>query len=490
MIPFSQMLRKFIDAKGHTINEVSRYTGIDHSTLYKFISGTRTPSGIDTVNRIAEYLRLSVKEADDLRGSYYFSTQGEVHYYGAQQILELMARLSDDVPRELPVEKNAFPVQNTEQVLHGQKQINETFLSLCLEAGNRGDKKLLVFSTGNDPALFTALARVCITCRDLSVKHLQVLDNSGQVGTDYRIFNIGLLNNVMPMVLRCPRYSVRGIYADISTLESLRSVPMQILWTEQGALVYALDWSNGFLVRDAEKVLALYDSLVRLSRGAREFVYRTTTEEMLAVNRTIASTCRNTCGQNDKTYFFDAGMCCVLILDEKETFAEKHLNMDEPARSAFIDALHGYLPVQKAYLRSVAGRTKILCAVQGITNFCETGYINEINPDVMTPLSVEERIAAMVKWKEAYEKGFFTMVDIQHLKPTCCTMIQASPTFAVFEIAGEGGSYMTAEVKEPGIVSLIYWFCEYAATEFALTRDKGIAYLDECIQRLREHGDH
>ena len=76
MSKFSQLLSQYIEEKNVRIYSLAEYCGIDRSFMYKIVHGKRTPGSASTVNKIADYLRLTPGECRELTDAYFITVQG------------------------------------------------------------------------------------------------------------------------------------------------------------------------------------------------------------------------------------------------------------------------------------------------------------------------------------------------------------------------------------------------------------------------------
>ena len=59
MSEFSNLLSELIRSEEIHVADLTRYCGLDRSTMYKLINGKRSPGSLETVQKIADYVQLS-----------------------------------------------------------------------------------------------------------------------------------------------------------------------------------------------------------------------------------------------------------------------------------------------------------------------------------------------------------------------------------------------------------------------------------------------
>lgn len=86
MDSFSDKFQYYLDLKGLKIADVQRFSGLNLTTLYKMLDGSRAPTKLEVVEKIAESLCLNSEEREDLIESYYLTRLGPIGYYGRREV--------------------------------------------------------------------------------------------------------------------------------------------------------------------------------------------------------------------------------------------------------------------------------------------------------------------------------------------------------------------------------------------------------------------
>lgn len=64
MDSFSDKFQYYLDLKGLKIADVQRFSGLNLTTLYKMLDGSRAPTKLEVVEKIAESLCLNSEERE------------------------------------------------------------------------------------------------------------------------------------------------------------------------------------------------------------------------------------------------------------------------------------------------------------------------------------------------------------------------------------------------------------------------------------------
>lgn len=100
MSKFSQLLSQYIEEKNVRIYSLAEYCGIDRSFMYKIVHGKRTPGSASTVNKIADYLRLTPGECRELTDAYFITVQGSDNFYRRKHVLAFLNDFKNIVNRD------------------------------------------------------------------------------------------------------------------------------------------------------------------------------------------------------------------------------------------------------------------------------------------------------------------------------------------------------------------------------------------------------
>ena len=492
MIPFSSMLRQLMSSKDTTMNELSRAAMIDRSTLYKITNGTRKPSSSDVVARIADCLRLNRKERSDLRDAYYLTVLGPARFYGGRNITELLNQLgSRRSAAALPFTgftENILPNRENHIVLCDADDIRRSLFCAMTDAGISKAGEIRLFTSALTPAMISMLRYTCATFPDLQVEHLIVFDNAKNIAEDGHLYNLEVLNGILPLIASHKNYHVRCVYADISSLRSFSTMPGEILITDRACITYSREIDHAILSTDPD-IFAMWSEIFdNLNDSAYDYFTDLSPELFFADVQHVIQADR----PKAQHYVLNPGLCVVLLLDP-ETDMDLPARVlhfpDEQMKEDFIARFTDYLPKQKALLDSQADSLTQLCTRQGVEYFTKTGYINEISSAISNPLSYADRLKFLKRWRALYEAGRFVLLDFPFLRRDACVCLCSTPKDLHLQISAEDGLFLTERVQEPGITTLFYWYCEFLSKEYSMERGAALAFFDDCARYLAKKAE-
>lgn len=122
MLNFSEQLNEYMKNYSISTVDLAKETGFDRTAIYRYVKGTRIPSDIEVVKKIADALQMPAREKKELIEAYDKLVWGEENVYSWQYIQELMETFYE-------IEKKESSFQNYWRMSR-ELQINTDILSL------------------------------------------------------------------------------------------------------------------------------------------------------------------------------------------------------------------------------------------------------------------------------------------------------------------------------------------------------------------------
>lgn len=201
MNPFASKLQALLDEKQFKILDLERFTGINRSTLYKFLNGQRELTGIDVVYQIADCLCLNHLQREELTEAYYLTRMGPLSYYGRKEVIRFYQEISISKDYEtspfLPFASIQLePKQRI--VLNGAQNVNlaiEYFLYMAAQQ-NKEQESIISENIADDVTL-SIIQKIGKLYPEFHCTHLILLDDSIErtVELSHQIYNINILTN-------------------------------------------------------------------------------------------------------------------------------------------------------------------------------------------------------------------------------------------------------------------------------------------------------
>ena len=210
MTNFSTLLSSFIEAKSIQIYPLTQYCNLDRSTMYKYINGKRLPPRQELVERIADYMRLSPSEHDELLTAWKIALIGEEDYYNRKNAENFILNFPD-VSKIDPLILSSFSVSSgTEnpdplsdcQALSSQTAINHAVSQTILREAEKEDGRLALLLQPDNDYLFHFLTSLGESECTLSIEQILCLNNSSQLDKSYHSLNLLYIQNELPLYIR------------------------------------------------------------------------------------------------------------------------------------------------------------------------------------------------------------------------------------------------------------------------------------------------
>ena len=90
---FSKMLKRLVEENGDSVSRLSQITGIDRTTLSKYISGSRLPSE-EALKKLLAVIKPTEEERKQVLSQFELESSGELLYDQRQSVKEMLERLS------------------------------------------------------------------------------------------------------------------------------------------------------------------------------------------------------------------------------------------------------------------------------------------------------------------------------------------------------------------------------------------------------------
>lgn len=124
MSKFSEYLKFLLEQNGESISSVARKAGIERTSIHKALSDRRVLA-YKAVQKLSEYLQLTLDENAELFRLYNMLLQGENAYASRQEMVDLFRELAALHPETAPVLPECGEAPKPADILHGK-------LAVCL----------------------------------------------------------------------------------------------------------------------------------------------------------------------------------------------------------------------------------------------------------------------------------------------------------------------------------------------------------------------
>ena len=194
MSNFSVVLSKLMDQKSMESKDVISYTGINRSTFFKIRSGTRSPSGLEMIEKIAIALRLDEEDRTMLFEAYEIDQIGPYKYYGmkaVEKFFQAEGRLSEMPAMTIKIPQ--FPIDKAMQVFRDSTEITSLIYGML----NEKSSQIMIMENGMSDVYINGIAQASAANKDTEFHHVFLMDSTETVGINHQLYNIECFCNVV-----------------------------------------------------------------------------------------------------------------------------------------------------------------------------------------------------------------------------------------------------------------------------------------------------
>lgn len=386
---FSEYLQKFMKTNSISMMDLSIETDIDRTVIYRYVKGTRIPSDIDVVVRIADALQMTVSEKGYLLKEYDKLILGEPMVYSYQYIQKLLHNLSqlDDtsnvvdsqwqIKREPKTNDTLIELKSKEEIV---TYIMELFRYI---AESENTEKILLVMQPIYEEIQQFLPQIL---KKESVEMEQIICMEQDTNQNYK--NLDLLLGVLPICFSFAGYEVFYYYDALKNHINNMTYFPNILIMQDFVVQFDYEMRYGIVVKNHIYVTTVRRHYGLMRKETRRLMVREKNPKL--IGDFLMRWDMKNCG-----IFFEH-LCMVFCLDRQ--ILEDSINPIQ-GKKEFIDVLletRGEWKKEK-FIKSKYMADDIVSygSRKGLKEFMDTGYIKEFPKALYRPLSYEERMLVL-----------------------------------------------------------------------------------------------
>lgn len=490
MNPFASKLQALLDEKQFKILDLERFTGINRSTLYKFLNGQREPTGIDVVYQIADCLCLNHLQREELTEAYYLTRMGPLSYYGRKEVIRFYQEISISKDYEtspfLPFASIQLePKQRI--VLNGAQNVNlaiEYFLYMAAQQ-NKEQESIISENIADDVTL-SIIQKIGKLYPEFHCTHLILLDDSIErtVELSHQIYNINILTKLLPLSPRLPHYQVYYRYGNIQAEKNDPAYLPNVVIAGEYVIQYSSNHRYGIVTRD-DAVRELYSHLLMENKRISKPFFSSKSQQDWDHLSTMPGIQQQLKAKDSQVYLFIPGIFAYTIIarygtQDPQIFSALHVNQ---ARMETFLKKNPFMVDSDLYHDP---DIFLFFPKTSVDYFAEYGRLSDIPDSWKDQLSVEERITAFQRWILQIHQNNLIMMDFPEISsPVSVFSLTTKDAVSFVRMDENSHSLMTAEVREPSIVYNFYGFWQEREQTRQYSQEETISYIEEKIEELR-----
>lgn len=400
MSVLSDKLKYFLSRKGYSMAELAVRSGIERSTLYQYIRGSRHLKSRSQLEILMAELQLTPDERLELLETYEIAQVGKVKYDRRCRVREILGSLLT-IEGKTPAVPNLAPGRKVreagQQLVQGELEVHRLVNHVIYEAVARDDEIRILAQPDNE-RLMESLLLLCNGNFRTKVTQIICLEvNGGRDGCR----NLDMVLQILRYGIGIFHYEPRYYYGNPAEHYGVMTVLPFLIVTERFAVQISSDWKEAVITSDAEIVASLKRRFERMRRQSYTL--------MDCVDGAGGSQARWGMEYLDASDFSHtielcAGLCSVPFWDEE--LIDRYLNKHIPGRDNLVRNYTAY--VTALYQAKRRGDVTVLMNPSFVKAFMQDGVFREY-PALFfeSPVSVEDRKKIVARILEAAEEGWY-----------------------------------------------------------------------------------
>ena len=477
---FSEQLRSFISQKNASISQMAVFCGIDRSSMYKIVHGTRRPASDALVRQIALFLKLSPEECDILHEKYLILQNGQENYRRQKGIHAFLQTCFDDVPASVPYdieELFSFSLsqpQESSLALRGTEMILNVYGIIIQKEMERENGLVRIRMQPEDRFMDLLLTLHSFRRQEngFRIQHIMSLDGSS-LDEESSTVNLALIHAALPVCKACLGYDLYYFHTNLRTEQQTFSFLPYVVITTDYALQISVDLRFAIL-HSLPEVVSFWgemfsrnlSSCVNMTAPVRDY------RDLLFFGK-----------QRDAArgpVLLDMFPCVSFCLTPE--LIDRYVIRNLPDRSPLLRAFQEVVQQDREYVTS--SPATILTSERGIRAFLETGLLPAYPSELYEPIRPADRILLLQRYREI---AHMRSVTFRILKDSFANTSSASSAWmddhcAYFLFADRQQHYKYLFIRDPGILSALQSFFRNLREDLCLSRAESLEVLDGLLR--------
>ena len=473
---FSAELDAIMATRDVALAGVIRDTGISRAAFFKYRNGSRLPSDIKTVERLADVLQLNFDERRRFREGYLIDQIGEYKYRGMMAIEKLLCTpagflCAGNAEKAVSGENSD---EDTGTALSGMLPVTMKIMSVMRDGLRKGD--VTVFETISSDSMFRVIGQVKGSIHEHELTHIMAMNGSDNASAEDRLYNVERLGSIIRTLCSSEGYRPYYYYASLSTLRTLGILTTNFILTRDTVLCYAEDYSSAVVLREPENV-ALYGNIAAgVMRIASPYAEKKSLADGIKTYNMFNCS-------SEMRYSFIPGMCLTSVIKDTDDLLVKNVRHDIEGMDSFLAGYKDYAVNLQTSIAQNKGKYHYVVSGPGLRHTSETGTINEFPRDATIPLDREGTFKLMRRFRRLSAAYDFRVMDDDRLPPDNTIGVEAVPGLAIISLILPGEFAMRVIViREQSTAALIYDYLSMAYENRTLTGEEREKWYDRLLE--------
>lgn len=483
MSTFSRLLNSLVHQKDISVYPMTQYCGIDRTLMYKYLNGKDYPKEQAIVDRMADFMRLSPLESEELLTAWKIEKIGWKEWNSRRNVEDFLLSLPDisDFSRKFKTAGGTSAKQTVTapsvssfhasypdcRALPTQTALNTVISQVIMDEVQKENGRLCLMLQPDYDYLFHLLMGLGEYEHELPIDHILCLGNSSQSDRAVQDHNLAYLQKILPLYVRALDYNIYYYYDAVeSHFSNLNGLSCLIL-TSSCAVTCTSDFQSGILYGKPEIVQMLRKHFDTCREKCSPF---------FSPIHSIEDTCEMTLkffSENDEYYSLQPEPCIIPFLTPD--LVDRVIRSDLPGRTELLSLLNDFLRHRKDSV--FTENYHIFHTAPGLRRFMETGRSYEIPEDLYVPFSPEDRKLLLYRLSAFFPERYHLLRGpLENLPQNFHLWVSASNGYIMFTNRKKETIYLL--FTEPGLLTS---FIDYLGN-----LEKKYLYTGEECQHLME----
>ena len=480
MSQFGVALRQVAQDRDVSIARLAKLSGIDRTTLHKFISGERTPKK-SQAETLSSAMALLPHERERLLEAFEVSYYGDNVFYQRKQIQSIIENITNihnmrySVSELSNITTKSKPLHKAIECFSGEHAVNSIISEIIFD-----ENQVINFSMPQDsPFFYSQLFTKYSVCDSLAINCFVAFSKQKNSPV-----NLNILANIMPFfVSHKAMFQAYYIYSDIDEID-LQTIPFPyFIQTSQFTLLLSSGLERAVLLQD-EVFYGIYQQKCQdLMRSAKALLERICDPNLLleCYAKRLAGDMQLS-GRGPDSLGIESQPCISIYLDKLTI--RKYATSLISENYSIINRFSQYVAGIRARMQ---GQTSIFTK-DGINSFANTGIIQSIPSNCVKPLDISDRIRLlryMLNDTISNQINYRLMDSAQLSFPfglsiTCGCFSNSPIVFSDFQ--SDPDATAVIQIDEPSISGAFVDFFNYLPnSNFILSKDETVQAIEEAL---------
>ena len=262
---FSLLLKQYINESQYNVVTLSKLTNISRSSIKKFMSGIQIPKNYETIEKLIQFLPLSIIQKDELKKAYMIEQVGYLNYQ-KMTVLKEFIQSFNTYPSSSFNYNLSYKFNKINKFARNPEEL-KLMLHFIIEDALNHSKQIKILMNADNP-LFEIIYQYAKNYPDLVIKQIVNFKN---LGNDVTSSNLEQLEKLLPLLLLKNKTSIKYIYGKENNPNHYSIFPYSIA-SDNYIILINSDYTLGMLINENQKYLI--NEFNKKNKLAKKLIYK------------------------------------------------------------------------------------------------------------------------------------------------------------------------------------------------------------------------